>query len=190
MHTTLPLEPGDALLIVDVQNDFCPGGALAVPEGDHVIPVLNDMIKTAQQAGTPVIASRDWHPVQHCSFEAQGGPWPEHCIQDTPGAAFHPDLALPADAIRVSKGSAFDKDAYSAFDNTGLATFLRQQDIRRLWVGGLALDVCVKATVESACDHRFETHLVVPATRAVQPEKTDSVLAELQQRGARLESVS
>lgn len=190
MQTQTSLHRNDALLIVDVQNDFCPGGSLAVPGGDAVVPVLNHWIETARQAGAMVVASRDWHPVHHCSFEPQGGPWPEHCVQDTPGAAFHPNLALPADTVRVSKGSAFDKDAYSAFDNTGLAGFLRQQGISRLWVGGLALDVCVQETIKSACEDGFETHLIVPATRAVQPASAEAVLSELEHKGALLEQAS
>lgn len=181
------LQKPDALLVVDVQNDFCPGGALAVSDGDQVVPVLNRWIEQAGKAGAMVVASRDWHPVSHCSFEEQGGPWPEHCVQDTQGAAFHPQLALPDDAVRVSKGSAFDKDAYSAFDGTGLEKYLAQQGIERLWVGGLAQDVCVLATVLDACRLGFETHVLVPATRAVSPEKSPETLAEMRDAGAMLE---
>lgn len=181
------LREGDALIAVDVQNDFCPGGALAVAGGDRVIPVLNDWIEAAVRMGVPVIASRDWHPVAHCSFQEQGGPWPAHCIQDTPGSAFHPDLQLPADAVIVSKGTAFDRDAYSAFDGTGLAGFLRQKDVRRLWIGGLALDVCVLETVKSACQLGFDTYVIAPATRAVEPGKSSAVLEAMRSAGAVLE---
>lgn len=181
------LDTGDALLVVDVQNDFCPGGALAVDGGDAVIPVLNRWIGSAREAGIPVIASRDWHPVDHVSFRAQGGPWPEHCVQDTHGARFHPDLALPDDAVRVSKGTAFDRDAYSAFDGTGLAGFLHKQGIQRLWVGGLAQDVCVLATVKDACKAGFQTHLIGNATRAVEPDRSRQVLEEMRKAGAVLE---
>ncbi len=181
------LKQGDAVLAVDVQNDFCPGGALAVEDGDKVVPVLNRWIEAAQKKGVPVVASRDWHTLSHCSFKAQGGPWPEHCVQDTHGAEYHPDLALPADAVRVSKGTAFDKDAYSAFDGTGLAGYLKDRGIERLWIGGLAQDVCVLETVKEACHHGFETHVLVPATRPVDPDKADIVLREMREVGAILE---
>lgn len=182
-----PVRRGDALLIVDVQNDFCPGGALAVPEGDAVVPVLNHWITVAREAGIPIFASRDWHPVDHISFEQQGGPWPVHCVQDSEGARFHPDLELPDDAIRVSKGTAFDADAYSAFDGTGLAGYLRQREVKRLWVGGLAEDVCVLATVKDACAEGFDTHLIADATRAVDPDRSARVRGEMQDAGAVLE---
>src|SRR5690349_9197046 len=99
------LGPSDALIIVDVQNDFCPGGALPVPEGDRVVPVLNRWNEAASAGGATVVASRDWHPAGHVSFRERGGPWPPHCVQDTKGAAFHPGLRLPADVLIVSKGS-------------------------------------------------------------------------------------
>ncbi|MDZ7685450.1 MAG: isochorismatase family protein [Gammaproteobacteria bacterium] len=152
---TTRLQETDAVLVVDVQNDFCPGGALAVPEGDAVVPVLNQWIVAARREGLLVIASRDWHPVDHCSFKEHGGPWPVHCVQDTRGAAFHPELQIDEDVIRVSKGTAFDRDAYSAFDGTGLESFLRARGITRLFIGGLAQDVCVQATVIDACEHEF-----------------------------------
>jgi len=181
------LRDGDALFLVDVQNDFCPGGNLAVPEGDRIIAILNDWIAAAQQKGIPIFASRDWHPVDHISFAEQGGPWPEHCVQDTPGAAFHPDLALPDDAVRVSKGTRFDQDAYSAFENTGLAGYLEQRGISRLWVGGLAQDVCVHDTVIAACQHGFEVHLLEPATRPVDPQGGRRALDAMAEAGAVLE---
>lgn len=182
------LQKDDAVLAVDVQNDFCPGGALAVTDGDQVVPVLNRWIEAADRAGIPVIASRDWHPVDHCSFAERGGPWPPHCVQDTPGAAFHPDLQLPADAVRVSKGTAFNKDDYSAFDGTDLADYLKERGIKRLWVGGLARDVCVLETVKSACQAGFDTHVLVDATRAVDPDKAQSALDEMRGAGATLEN--
>ena len=144
------IRPDDALLIVDVQNDFCAGGALAVPDGDAVAPVLNDWIAAAQAAGAPVFASRDWHPADHISFQAQGGPWPPHCVQGTSGAAFHPGLRLPADVGVVSKGTEPDVEGYSAFERTDFAERLRAAGVRRLWVGGLARDYCVRASVLDA----------------------------------------
>ncbi|MGS2744426.1 isochorismatase family protein [Halomonas sp. LS-001] len=180
------LSEGDAILAVDVQNDFCPGGALAVKDGDKVVPVLNLWLEAAAHNDIPVIASRDWHPVDHCSFHHQGGPWPVHCVQDTKGAAFHSGLQLPSDAIRVSKGTAFDRDAYSAFDGTGLAGYLKQRGVKRLWVGGLAQDVCVLETVKSACQSGFETHLLVAATRAVDLDNAAQSLQAMRQAGAQL----
>lgn len=181
------INPGDAVIAVDVQNDFCPGGALAVQDGDRVVPVLNHWIEAALAKHVPVIASRDWHPVHHCSFAEEGGPWPPHCIQDTEGAAFHPDLAISPEVIRVSKGTAFDKDNYSAFDGTGLANFLKSNGVKRLWIGGLAQDVCVLATVKDACRLGFETHVLVEGTRAVSPADTDAVLRRMRDFGAVLE---
>ena len=139
--------PGDALLVVDMQNDFCEGGALAVAGGDALVPTINAESKAAADAGALIVATRDWHPIGHCSFAPQGGPWPEHCVQDTPGAAFHADLDLDGSETRVTKGVRFDHDQYSAFDDTGLARHLEEAGVERLWIGGLAQDVCVEATV-------------------------------------------
>ncbi|MCP1727319.1 nicotinamidase/pyrazinamidase [Natronospira proteinivora] len=181
---TIEFKKGDALLIVDVQNDFCPGGALEVPDGDTVIAPLNQAIEAARQTDTPVIASRDWHPEGHCSFEAQGGPWPEHCVQDSFGAAFHPDLRLPADVEIISKGQSLDRDQYSALDDTGLGQQLRNRGIKRLWIGGLAQDVCVHATVLDALSQGFEVKLLASATRPVDPDKGDAVMDEMREKGA------
>ncbi|MBW2312004.1 MAG: isochorismatase family protein, partial [Deltaproteobacteria bacterium] len=115
------LEEGDGLLLVDIQNDFCPGGALPIEEGDEIVPVLSKWIKAGQAKGIPIYASRDWHPLQHMSFEGHGGKWPPHCIQDTNGAAFHPELKLPDNTVKITKGVRFDQDQNSAFDQTGLA---------------------------------------------------------------------
>jgi nicotinamidase/pyrazinamidase len=154
------LHAGDALLIVDMQNDFCPGGALPIPSGDDVVPVLNQWIAAAGAASLQVYASRDWHPAGHMSFRRQGGPWPDHCLQDTPGAAFHPGLRLPPDVVKVSKGTRFDHDQYSAFDQTGLETRLRRDAVTRLWIGGLAEDVCVAATAIDARRLGFDVCLI------------------------------
>lgn len=144
------LREGDALVIVDVQKDFCEGGALAIKGGNSVVPVLNRWIAAAERAGVPIYASRDWHPRRHPSFIEFGGKWPVHCLQDSDGAAFHADLALPESAIIVTKGVRFDRDQNSAFDGTGLVAELQRSGIKRLWVGGLAQDVCVCATVLDA----------------------------------------
>lgn len=178
------LKPGDALLIVDVQNDFCPGGALAIEKGDEVVSVLNPWIENAFQKGVPVYASRDWHPVGHISFTDQGGNWPPHCIQDTAGAAFHKDLALPANTVVVTKGVRFDRDQNSAFDGTGLAEELRRNGIERVFVGGLALDVCVQASVLDALDEGFETVLLLSATRPVTEEGGRKAAEKMKEAGA------
>ncbi|MFP4161718.1 MAG: nicotinamidase [Ectothiorhodospira sp.] len=164
------LQSGDALLVVDVQNDFCPGGPLAIPGGEAVIPVLNRAMEAFRAHGLPVYASRDWHPLHHPSFADLGGPWPPHCLQDTPGAAFHPDLDLPPETVTVTKGTRFDKDQYSAFDETGLGEELRRLGVRRLWIGGLAEDVCVRATALDAVRLGFAAVVLGEGTRPVTPE--------------------
>ena len=180
---------GDALLIVDVQNDFCPGGALEVPEGDRVVPVLNQWIGAARDVGIPIYASRDWHPANHISFAQRGGPWPPHCIQNTQGAAFHPDLQLPEGAAIISKGTDPDRDQYSAFDDTGLVKQMRDDGVRRIWVGGLAQDVCVHASVLDGAKAGFDIHLVDPATRPVDvnPGDGERAIEEMRQAGAVIE---
>ncbi len=183
------LRQGDAVVAVDVQNDFCPGGALAVPDGDAVVAVLNRWMAAASEAGLPVIASRDRHPADHCSFTEQGGPWPPHCIRATEGAAFHPELDLPDDTIVVSKGESSERDQYSGFDDTGLADRLRSLGVERLWIGGLAQDVCVRASVLDACEAGFETHLIADATRAVDvsPGDGERALEAMRAAGAHID---
>jgi nicotinamidase/pyrazinamidase len=178
------LTDADALIAVDVQRDFLPGGSLAVRASDAIIPVLNRYIRRFVRAGLPVIASRDWHPPDHCSFEAQGGPWPPHCVRDTAGADFAPDLALPEDVVIVSKATHGDADAYSAFDGTSLAILLRAQSVRRLFVGGLATDYCVLATVTDGLEAGFDVVLLRDAVRAVGIEPGDEQKALEQMRGA------
>ena len=178
------LQPRDAHIVVDVQNDFCPGGALPIAGGDAVVPVLNAWMAAAAARGVPVFASRDWHPAGHISFAERGGPWPVHCLQDSAGAAFHPDLALPRDTVIVTKGTRFDQDQNSAFEATGLAIELRARDLRRLWVGGLAEDVCVCATVLDARRAGFEVRLIEAATRPVTAEGGVAARAEMEAAGA------
>lgn len=189
MNQSDRFEPGDALLIVDVQNDFCPGGALPVPEGDRVVPVLNHWIAAARAAGAPVYASRDWHPATHGSFAAQGGPWPPHCVQGTDGAAFHPDLRLPPETIVISKGQDPDDPGYSALARTGLGNDLAAAGTRRLWVGGLARDYCVRASVLDALKQGIGVRVIVPGTRGIaQPESgVDPALDEMVRAGAVLD---
>ena len=183
------LGPQDAVIVVDVQNDFCPGGALPVAGGDEVVPVLNRWIEAAEKVGAQIVVSRDWHPPGHMSFREQGGSWPPHCVQNAEGAEFHPDLNLPGEAIIVTKGDRADRDQYSAFDQTGLGEQLEKEGVERVWVGGLALDVCVRATVLDALKHGFEVHVIKAGARAVdvRPGDGDRALEEMRQAGAIIE---
>ena len=178
------LKSGDALLIVDVQKDFCPGGALPVEGGDAIVPLINRWISMAVVRRVPVYASRDWHPMSHLSFKERGGQWPPHCIQDSDGAKFHPDLALPNSTIIVTKGVRFDQDQNSAFDQTGLAVQLRKDGIWRLWVAGLAEDVCVLATVLDGRREGFEVILIEKATRSITTEGGEKARRQMQEAGA------
>ena len=175
---TVDLNRRDAVLIVDVQADFLPGGNLGVRRGDEVVPALNHYLALARRRGAPVFASRDWHPRDHCSFLAQGGAWPEHCVAGSPGAEFAPGLALPRDAVVISKATAKDSDAYSAFQGTDLAPRLRELGVKRLLVGGLATDYCVLNTVLDARKAGFEVLLLVDAMRAVDVKPGDGGRAE------------
>lgn len=181
------LRRGDALLIVEVQRDFCAGGSLPIDEGDSVVPILNEWIAAAQTIGVPVYASRDCHPVNHMSFASEGGEWPPHCVAGTDGAAYHPELALPADVIVVTKGVRFDKDQYSALDETGLEVELKKRGIQRIWIGGLALDVCVRATALDARKAGFEVSLIKAATRPVTRQGGEEALDELEKAGVSIE---
>jgi nicotinamidase/pyrazinamidase len=176
----------DALIIVDVQNDFCPGGALPVPEGDQVIPVLNDYIALFRKAKAEIFATRDWHPPNHVSFKAQGGRWPPHCIQNTEGAKFHPELKLSSDATVVSKAMDPRKEAYSGFDGTELANMLKTQGATRVFVGGLATDYCVKHTVLDARKLGFEVVLLLDATSGInaRPNDVAKAINEMVESGA------
>ncbi len=186
-----------ALIVVDVQNDFCPGGSLPVPEGDKVIPQLNNYIQLFKAARLPIIASRDWHPRVTKHFQAYGGIWPVHCIQGTKGAEFHPELRLPPEAVIVSKGMDPEQDSYSAFqavspENISLADLLKRQNIEELYVGGLATDYCVKHTVLDGLRNGFKVTLLEDAVRGVDIEPGDSrrALAEMQQAGAKRASIA
>lgn len=177
-------DKSDALLIVDPQVDFCPGGALPVPEGDAIFPAVN----RASQSSVVVVASRDWHPANHCSFQAQGGPWPAHCQAGTPGAEFHRGLDQTPIRRVFSKGIDPSKEAYSAFDGTDLATWLREHGARRLFVTGLATDYCVRASVLDALHEGFDVVVLEDAVRAVdvQPGDGERALAEMREAGARV----
>ena len=180
-----------ALIVVDVQNDFCPGGALGVKNGDEIIPVLNRYIDKFRAAGLPVIATRDWHPIKTTHFREYGGVWPAHCIQGSRGAAFHTDLHLPNDVILVSKGMGADEDSYSAFhgkDDSGtpLSTLLRGLSVERIFVGGLATDYCVKYTALEGINEGFTVVVLGDAIRGVdlQPDDSERALLEVRDAGA------
>lgn len=173
---------GDALLIVDVQNDFCPGGSLAVPQGDRVVPVLNQYARRFDEAGLPVYASRDWHPEETRHFKEGGGPWPPHCVAGTSGAAFHPELELPEDAVVVSKGTEPTDDGYSAFEAKGedgrpLPDSLRERGVKRLFVGGLATDYCVRASVLDAARGGVKPVLLLDAVKGIDVTEGDQARA-------------
>jgi nicotinamidase/pyrazinamidase len=174
----------DALIIVDVQNDFCPGGALAVPQGDEVIPTVNRLLKQRWLS----VATMDWHPAEHCSFEPHGGPWPPHCVQGTTGAELHPELDADNIQLTVTKASHHDKDAYSGFDGTELASILREKGIARVVVCGIATDYCVKATAHDALKEGFEVVVLEDAVRGVEVNPGDSqrALEELRKAGAQV----
>ncbi len=181
----------DALLIVDVQNDFCPGGALAVTGGDRIVSVLNRHIERFKAAKVPIIATRDWHPEKTSHFKNYGGVWPAHCIQGTRGAEFHPDLALPDNIVIVSKGMGSGEDSYSGFQGTDsngvkLADLLRGQGVERIFVGGLATDYCVKHTVLDGLKEGLKVVLLEDAVRGVniQPGDSERAVAEMIRAGA------
>lgn len=180
------IDEKSALIIVDVQRDFCPGGSLPVPERDEVIPLLNQYIRKFMQAGAPIFATRDWHPVNHISFKHQGGPWPPHCVQHTEGAEFHPGLKLPEGTKIVSKGIEPTGEAYSGFEGTCLAEKLTKRGIGRLFIGGLATDYCVKTTVLDALDLGFNVVILEDAIRGVDVTVGDSekAIREMVNRGA------
>ncbi|SDH47470.1 nicotinamidase [Propionivibrio dicarboxylicus] len=185
---TTRLQSGDALLIVDVQNDFLPGGQLAVTDGDTVIAPLNRWIERFQAAGLPIFATRDWHPAAHCSFIAQGGPWPNHCVANTDGARFATALRLPKNAKVISKATTVEVDAYSGFGGTDLSDLLQHTGSQRLFIGGLATDYCVLNTVLDACRLGYNVVLLSEAIRAVNVQAGDGAraIAEMQAAGATL----
>lgn len=177
--------PVDALLIVDMQKDFCPpNGALPVTDCRGVLNELNEWIAAAEQAGITIVASRDWHPPDHSSFQARGGPWPEHCVRGTPGAEFCDEMHLPPRAVLVSKGTAPESDQYSPFESSGLEETLKERGVHRLWIGGVAQEVCVRAAVLDALQAGFEVHVIVEATAPVDEENGRRALDEMQQAGA------
>lgn len=178
-----------ALVLVDIQNDFCPGGALAVPEGDQIVPVVNGLLDRFAL----IVASQDWHPPNHISFKERGGPWPPHCVQGTPGAEFHPELNVSKIDMLVRKAASPERDAYSAFeaaDEKGhtLGTLLKGRGIKTLYIAGLATDYCVRATALDALADGFEVFVVTDAVRPVEVNAGDGerALQQIVQRGGQL----
>lgn len=176
----------DALIITDIQNDFLPGGALPLKEGDLVIPALNEYTKIFRKSNATVVASRDWHPPNHMSFKERGGIWPAHCVQGTRGAEFSTLLKVPEGTIIVSKATDPDKEAYSVFDGTGLAEKLNELKITRIFVGGLATDYCVVNTVIDARRLGLDAVVLSDATKGinVNPGDVDKALETMLKLGA------
>lgn len=183
---SMEIGSGDALLVVDLQRDFLPGGALAVRGGDEIVPLVNDYVQHFAQHRRPVYATRDWHPPRHCSFQP-AGPWPVHCVAGTSGAAFARDLILTPGTIVVSKAQEEDHDAYSGFAGTSLERHLRAAGIHRLFVAGLATDYCVLHTVEDALALGLAVVLLLDAVRAVdlQPGDGAAAIARMRALGTR-----
>lgn len=178
---------GDALIVIDMQNDFLPGGRLAVTGGGDIIPQLNRYLAYFAAHRLPVVATRDWHPPDHCSFQPQGGPWPPHCIAGSDGAGFHPGLELPIATHIVSKATARESDAYSAFSGTQLDELLQSLHIQRVFVGGLATEYCVFNTVKDALQLRYATFVLEDAVRAIEQQSGDGqrALQEMFDLGAK-----
>lgn len=181
-------ESKKALIVVDVQNDFCPGGSLAVAHGDEVVGPLNKLMKEFLDRGEPVYKTRDWHPEKTKHFAAYGGTWPVHCVQNTRGAEFHPDLLDDPRITVISKGFDESADGYSGFDGTQLAQLLRDERVEEIWIGGLATDYCVKQTVLDGLRHGFKVKALADAMRPVNvhPDDGRKALAEMSEAGAEI----
>jgi len=197
IRKSLSVNAGDLLMIVDVQNDFLPGGALGVKDGDQVIEPLNRVIHLFLKKNLSVFYSRDWHPADHCSFRQSGGPWPPHCVQDTKGAAFAAAMTMPENPAILSKGTQADREEYSAFhaaDNTGsqLHQTLTDIGVKRVLVGGLATDYCVLNTARDLLEAGFRVVVLTDACRAVNvaPEDGEKALVQMIAGGAEIMSTN
>lgn len=184
----LGLREGDALIVIDIQRDFLPGGSMAIFAGDKVVGPLNAYIAAFDAHGLPIFLTRDWHPANHCSFKNARGRWPPHCMQGTPGAQWPAELKIPAQARIVSKGTDARIEAYSGFSGTSLLPILQELGVRRLFIGGLATDYCVHDTVMDARLHGFEVVVLADAIRGVNAEPGDETrsIREMLSRGATL----
>jgi nicotinamidase/pyrazinamidase len=184
------METKNALVIVDVQNDFCPGGALGVQDGDRIVPVLNKYIEKFAQAGLPIFFTRDWHPPRTTHFITDGGSWPPHCVQGSHGAEFHPKLQLGSHTVVLSKGMAVDEDSYSGFDaidsrGLSLGEVLRQSGINRVYLAGLATDYCIKHTALDGLKQGFQVVLLQDGIAGVnlQPKDSDRAVEAMLKAG-------
>lgn len=176
---------GSALLAVDIQNDFLPGGSLEVPDGDRVIPPLNKYLEAFRLRQLPVFATRDWHPANHCSFKERGGPWPPHCVANTDGAKFAQDLDLPSDTIIISKAVDPEVEVYSAFQGTDLDEHLKRKGITRLFIGGLATEYCVLYTVRDALQLGYNICILKDTVRGINatPGDEEKAFREMKKSG-------
>lgn len=181
------IQPTDALIIVDVQNDFCPGGALPVPEGDEVVQPLNFFIRMFESAGGLIFYTYDWHPEDHCSFIEHGGQWPKHCVQNTQGAMLHSQLITPDSDILTAyhfyKGTDPTKEEYSGW--CSVMEMIINRSIKRIFIGGLATEYCVKATALDAVKIR-PTYLLISAIRAVNVQPGDGARAIEEMEAAKI----
>src|ERR1700739_1749221 len=175
-----------ALIVVDVQRDFCEGGALAAADTLSVLEPLRKSIEAARKAGAVIVYTRDWHPENHSSFRANGGPWPVHCVANTRGAEFMPPLRTEAGDVIVDKGEAVEGPGYSAFEATGLQKKLKALKVDRVGVSGIATEYCVRATALDALKAGFQTMVLEDLIRAVNAKETPKVLAELKQAKAQI----
>jgi nicotinamidase/pyrazinamidase len=186
------LKKGDALLIIDAQNDFFPGGALPVAEGDSIISIINAWIEAAAQENVMIFASRDWHPINHCSFKEQGGPWPIHCVQDSNGAKIHSEIKLPEDCILIDTAADPQKEAYSAFQGftqkgQPLNDTMKAKGIQRLWLTGLAQDFCVCESALEGRKNGYEVHLLIKGTKPIHEETGEDALQRMRAAGVIIE---
>ncbi|MBF0384992.1 MAG: nicotinamidase [Candidatus Omnitrophica bacterium] len=180
-----------ALIIIDVQKDFCTGGALPVPNGERIIPVLNKYISLFKKNRFPIVASRDWHPEDSKHFKSNGGVWPKHCVVKSDGAKFHPKLCLPASAKIVSKGTIPSEDGYSAFDardnnKKKLSRIIKSIGVKEIFIGGLATDYCVKASALSAIKENFKVYLLKDAVKGISSKASADAISLMREKGIEL----
>jgi len=184
----IKLDRSCALVIVDVQNDFMPTGTLPVPDADKIVPVLNKYIDMFVSNKLQIFATRDWHPPNHISFKQRGGIWPMHCVKDTMGAEFHNDLKIPRSTTIISKGTEADKEAYSGFEGTDLAKKLEQNSIKRVLIGGVATDYCVKNTALDAIKFGLDVVLLEDAVKGI--KNGNDAIKEMGSKGVKMASIN
>ncbi len=179
---------GSALIVVDMQNDFLPGGKLEVPNSDTIIPIINEYIKIFEKKGLPVVFTRDWHPENHISFKENGGIWPKHCVQNTEGAQIHKDIYIPNNSIIINKAFQSDMEAYSGFQNTDLDQKLKEMNVKNLFVCGVATDYCVLNTVLDALKLNYKVYLLIDAIKGVDvnPNDSEEAIKKMISNGAEL----